>query len=74
MHPLRAVSSFAVGLLRHCLMGSSPGRPSDHESRLDPAFGEACGPSADFLDRPVHQRGSLATSFLFWVSAGVSIR
>src|SRR5918998_3901106 len=47
-------------------MRSSPRGPGDHESRLDPALGEACGDPADVLDRPAYQRCSLASSFLFW--------
>src|SRR5215207_11700449 len=47
-------------------MGSSPRGPGDHIGWLDPALVEACGHAADFLDRPAHQRCSLASSFLFW--------
>jgi hypothetical protein len=31
--------AFAVGVLRHGLMASSPDRPRDDERRLDPALG-----------------------------------
>src|SRR5215210_6586124 len=47
-------------------MRSSPGRPGDHEGRLDPALLETCGHAADFLDRPSYQRCSRAVSSLFW--------
>src|SRR3712207_3330330 len=47
-------------------MRSSPGGPGDHEGKFDPALLEACGHAADFLDRPSHQRCSLASSLLFW--------
>src|SRR5215213_9198789 len=47
-------------------MRAPPGGPGDHKGRLDPALLEACGHAADFLDRPSHQRCSLAASLLFW--------
>jgi hypothetical protein len=36
---LQLQGAFAVGLLRHGLMASSPDRPRDDERRLDPALG-----------------------------------
>src|SRR5919107_5301485 len=47
-------------------MRAAPGGRGDHKGRLDPALLEACGHAADFLDRPSHQRCSLASSLLFW--------
>ena len=64
--PLQLHLSFACERLRHGLMRSSPDGPGDHEGRLDPALLEARGHAADFLDRPAHQRCSLASSLLFW--------
>ena len=64
LHVLFAECSFAVGLLREGLVGAAPGRPGDHERRLDPALSEARGDAADFLDGPAHQRDSLMSSFL----------
>src|SRR5919205_4653492 len=46
-------------------MRPAPGRPGDHEGRLDPALLEACGHAADFMDRPSHQRCSRTSSLLF---------
>ena len=65
LHALPAQCSFAVRLLRHRLMGASPGRPGDHEGGFDPALSEARGDAADFLDRPSYQRDCLISSFLF---------
>src|SRR5215218_7454342 len=47
-------------------MRASPRGPGDHEGGLDPALLKACGHAADFLDRPSHQRCSLASLLLFW--------
>src|SRR5215210_9564324 len=55
-------------------MRAAPGRPGDHESRLDPALLETCGHAADFLDRPADQRCSLASWFLFWGDVRVLAR
>src|SRR5215217_7490800 len=55
-------------------MRAAPGRPGDHESRLDPALLETCGHASDFLDRPADQRCSLASWFLFWGDVRVLAR
>src|SRR5215203_5060818 len=55
-------------------MRAAPGRPGDHESRLDPALLETYGHAADFLDRPADQRCSLASWFLFWGDVRVLAR
>src|SRR5918997_2996119 len=55
-------------------MCATPGGPGDHEGRLDPALLEAGGLAVDFLDRPSHQRWSLAESLLFWGEVRVLAR
>src|SRR5215217_5730871 len=47
-------------------MCPAPGGPGNHEGGLDAVLLETGGHAADFLDRPSHQRCSLAASLLFW--------
>ncbi len=58
-------------------MGSSPERPCDDVSGLDASFGETCGETSDFLNRPSDQcRGGLSLMGRFfgasrrWRNAG----
>src|SRR5215210_145453 len=55
-------------------MRAAPGGPGNHEGRFDLMLLEACGHTADFLDRPAYQRCSLASSFLFWGDVRVLAR
>jgi hypothetical protein len=48
---------FEMRLSRRRLMGPSPARPSDNESRRDTLLRQTLRDAADFLNRPGYQFG-----------------
>lgn len=48
---------FEMRLSRRCLVGPSPARPSDNESRRDTLLRQTLRDAADFLNRPGYQFG-----------------